>query len=125
MYSIKFPDMFSYSKTNLIKDNEATLSNTKLLIGAWKNSLYGDPFFGTNVKQYVYEQNNVILRDIIIDDLFESIRMFIPQILVKREWIKITQENQALYATINCINKLDNQPDMFTIRLLRENENEY
>ena len=125
MYSIKFPDMFSYSKTNLIKDNEATLSNTKLLIGAWKNSLYGDPFFGTNVKQYVYEQNNIILRDIIIDDLFESIRMFIPQILVKREWIKINQENQDLYATINCINKLDNQPDMFTIRLLRENENEY
>lgn len=122
MYSIKFPDMFSYSKTNLIKDNEATLSNTKLLVGAWKKSLFGDPYFGTNVKQYVYEPNNIILRDVIIDDLFESIRTFIPQILVRREAIKIIQQDRELYATINCINKLDNQPDMFNIKLTNDNE---
>lgn len=123
MYSIKFPDIFSSAKTNLIKDNEATLSNTKLLIASWKDSLFGDPYFGTNIKRYVYEQNNIILRDIIIDDIFESIRTFIPQILVRRDWIKINQKNSELYATINCINKLDNQPDMFDIRLTNDNRN--
>ena len=120
MYSIKFPDMFSGAKTNLIEDSTATLSNIKLLLTSWKKSLFGDPYFGTNLKKYIYEQNNIILRDIIIDDIFVSLQTFIPQISLKRSDIKISLNKTEIYATINCINKIDNQPNMFEIKLNTE-----
>ena len=117
MYSIKFPDMFDGAKTKLVEGNQATLSNINLLLSSWKTSLFGDPYFGTNLKKYIYEQNNIILRDVIIDDIFVSLQTFIPQIHVTRKDIKINLNKTELYVTINCINKIDNQPNMFEIKL--------
>ena len=80
MYSINFPEMFNPAGTKLIQDHEATASNLRLLLASWKRSLLGDPYFGTNIKAFLYEQNNVILKDIIIDDIYVSIQQFMPQI---------------------------------------------
>lgn len=118
MYSISFPNMFGTATTNLTEDHTATLSNIKLLLNTWKKSLFGDPFFGTKIKEYVYEQNNIILHDIIIDNIYMSIKQFIPQVYLTRKDIKIQAEKTSIYITINCINKIDNQPDMFNIELV-------
>lgn len=118
MYSIKFPDMFGTAVTNLVEDHEATISNMRLLLASWKTSLFGDPYFGTKVKEFIYEQNNVILHDIIIDNLYTSLKQFIPQVHLTRKDITIVADRTSLYATINCINKIDNQPDMFSIELM-------
>ena len=67
MYSIAFPDMFSSAKTNLVEDHQASSSNLKLLLGADKTALFGDPQFGTALKKFFYEQNNMILKDLLID----------------------------------------------------------
>ena len=80
MYSIAFPDMFSSSSTLLYKDRDATASNMKLLLGSWKKSLIGDPYFGTNLKRFLYEQNNIILQDLIIDEIYISLHIFMPQV---------------------------------------------
>jgi hypothetical protein len=117
MYSIAFPDMFNSGGTKLLKDQEATISNTRLLLASWKNSLFGDPYFGTNIKRFIYQQNNIILRDLIIDDIFVSLQQFIPQINVKREDIEIINDGVDVYANINCINKLEDQPNMYQIKL--------
>lgn len=47
MYSIKFPDMLSSAKTNLVADKAASLSNLKLLLKSKRGELFGDPYFGT------------------------------------------------------------------------------
>lgn len=117
MYSIAFPDIFSTTNTNLLEDSKATLSNISLLLASWKKSLLGDPYFGTNLKKFIYDQNNIILQDLIIDDILVSLQTFIPQISVTRKDIKITSDRTAIYATINCIYKIDNQPNMFQIKL--------
>lgn len=117
MYSIKFPDMLSSARTNLIKDKEATLSNTRLLLASWKTSLFGDPYFGTNIKRFIYEQNNIILRDIIIDDIYVSLTEFIPQLYVTRKDITLSLNQNTIICTINCINKLNNEIDLYTINL--------
>ena len=49
MYSIGFPEMFSSAGTRLVEDREATMSNLRLLLASWKNSLFGDPYFGCNI----------------------------------------------------------------------------
>ena len=117
MYSIAFPEMFKSASTNLVEDNEATLSNMSLLLASWKKSLFGDPYFGTRLKTFIFEQNNVVLRDLIIDEIYVSLKQFIPQIDLKRKDIKIYSNGTGVYTTINCINKIDNQINLYEIEL--------
>lgn len=120
MYSIQFPDMLSNAKTNLVKNHDATMSNLRLVLASWKTALFGDPYFGSNIKRFIHEQNNIILRDIIIDDIYTTILEFMPQVYVKRENISLTLDRTNIYCTINCINKLDNENNLFNINLTED-----
>lgn len=117
MISIAFPKMFDSARTILVEGSSATLQNIHLLIASVRGSLLGDPYFGTNIKKYIYEQNNIILRDIIIDSLLVALQTFIPQIHVTRKDIKLYSTRESIYATVNCINKLDNEVNTFEIKL--------
>lgn len=118
MYSINFPDMFTTARTYLLKDKEATISNLKLLLKSVEQSLFGDPGFGCRIRNFMFEQNNIILHDLVIDDIYVAIQKFMPQIYIKRDDIKIFSEGVRIYATINCINKIDNTTNLFEIDLL-------
>ena len=122
MYSLNFPTMFTNNTTSLIEDKQATLSNLKLLIASDKFSLLGDPYFGTNIKKFVYEQGSTVFRDLLIDELYTAIKVFMPQISVTRKDIKITIDREQVYATINCIYKLDNTINLYTIKLTDDGE---
>lgn len=117
MYSIDFPNMFESSRTRLVKDSKATLQNIGLLLDSVKGSLFGDPYFGTRLKSFIYEQNNIVLRDLIIDDILVALQTFIPQISVKRSNIELVLHRTDIYANINCINKIDNEVNLFQIKL--------
>ena len=120
MQSISFPNIFSGAKTNLVEDNKATLQNMRLLFHSDKGALFGDPYFGSKLKRYIFEQNNIILRDIIIDDILVLIQTFIPQVAVTRKDIKLVSDKATIYAEVNCINKLDNEPNLFRISLMTD-----
>ena len=120
MYSIAFPNMFDGAQTNLVKDTGATVQNIRLLIESCRGSLLGDPYFGSKIKKYIYEQNNIILRDIIIDDILVLLQTFIPQIHITRKDIKLISNKQEIFANISCINKIDNEADMFQIKLTND-----
>lgn len=117
MYSINFPDMFTTSRTKLIKDHDATLSNLKLLLASEKTSLFGDPYFGTILKRIIYEQNTPVLQDLVIDEIYTSILMFMPQIKIERKDISLSSDGTNLYAKINCINLIDYTNNLYNIRL--------
>ena len=120
MISIKYPDIFSTSKTNLVEDRDATYSNMKLLLTSWKNSLIGDPYFGTNLKKFIYNQNNTVLKDLIIDDIYVSILTFLPQVSINRKDIKVDSDGADVFTTITCINKLNSIVDTYNIMLTQE-----
>ena len=117
MKSFSFQNMFSSARTNIVEDNEATLSNTRLLLLSFKKTLLGDPYFGSNLKKFIYEQNNIVLQDLIIDDIYLCITTFIPQLYINRKDIKLISDGSTIRATINCINKIDNIPNMYEISL--------
>lgn len=117
MYSINFPDMFNSTNTILLKDHEATSSNLVLLLYSVKKSLFGDPYFGTNLRNYLFEQSNLILRDIVIDDIYTAIKVFMPQISLKREDISVELDGVDVKAKINCINLIDHKNNLFIINL--------
>ena len=122
MISLSFPKMFSPGRTLLFEDHEATASNLKLLLGSDKYGLFGDPYYGCLLKRTIYEQNNKVLQDLLIDAIYTAIREFMPQIKLNRNNIKIRSTNTELFATINCINLIDYQTDMYEIKLTSSEE---
>lgn len=120
MNSFSFPNIFSGGKTNLVYDKEAAKSNLKLALGATKMSLLGDPYFGTNLKKYLYEQADTVLADIIIDEIYSAIQVFVPQIITQRKDIKIIIDGTNVLAQVTYIYLNDIIPDMFIISLTEE-----
>lgn len=120
MVSLKFPEMFSSGRVNLVSDKEAALSNLKLTIGASKQTLLGDPFFGTNIRKYTFSQNSQVLRDLIQDEIYSSIRVFVPQILCNRDDIKVEAQGAKITASIRFKYLTDQTVDIYKIDLFDE-----
>lgn len=122
MRSIAFPIMLGNSSTNIIRDHDATASNLKLLLLSDKTSLFGDPYFGTNIKKLIHDQNNIVIRDLVIDDIYTAITTFMPQIIVKRGDIKVTSDKSNVYVNIKCLNLIDYTTDLYNINLTSSEE---
>lgn len=120
MKSIQFPEMFTRTVTNTVSDYDATLQNLKMLLWSEKGELFGDPYFGTGIKRYLYDQNDAVLVDILIDDIYTAIVLFMPQIRVERKDIKLFRSSKGkVTAKINALNKADFSTDMYEIVLLQ------
>ncbi len=122
MVSIAFPNMLGNSSTNLVRDKVATLSNTKLLLMSVKTSLFGDPDFGTNLLKLMFEQNNVVLRDLVVDDIYTAIAVYIPQIVVNRDDIVVVSDGTDIFVSFKGTNQLDFTIDTYTINLTKDEE---
>lgn len=122
MKSIAFPNIFRTTSTNIVSDKEATASNLKLLIQSYKKELFGDPYFGTNLLKLFYEQNNIVLRDLVLDDIYVTIQTFMPQIDIDRKNISIVSDRYSMSVNIRCINKLDYSFEDYTIKLISGEE---
>ena len=117
MQSIKFPKMLSSTTANLVSDHEATAQNLVLLLRSDRQSLSGDPSYATVLKRLLFEQNNIILKDIIIDEIYSSIVTFMPQVSLTRNDIQLKIEKDVIYVTISCVNLKDKKPNLYTIKL--------
>lgn len=127
MRSIKFPKMFNSTNTEVWKSTEhkeATMQNILTLLSSYRNELLGDPYFGTKIKQYFFEQNSYILKDVIIDMIYNSLATFIPQVRIERKNIDIIQDREKgkLYCTIKAINQIDYTLNSYSL-VLFESEN--
>jgi len=125
MRSWKFPKMFSTNSSNIWKSteyHEATTQNTILLLHTTRGELFGDPYFGLMVKRYMFDQNNYVLRDAIIDMIYTQLAIFIPQVRVKRKDIEIIQDKEKgkLYCRFSGINQIDYQLNTYNLVLLDE-----
>ena len=118
MKSIRFPKMFTKTSTLTVENYYATLQNLKMLLFSDKGELFGDPYFGTNLKKFLYNQNDVILRDLLIDDIYTAILTFMPQVRVERKDITIKAEGNVVKAYITALNKVDFQTNLYSIVLL-------
>ena len=117
MYSLAFPKMFDGNNVKLYEDHEATASNLKLLILSTRTELFGDPYYGTSLKNAIYEQSDHIIIDLLIDDVYTSILTFMPQLYLTRNDISITSDKADIFVNIKCTNRLDYQTDLFNINL--------
>lgn len=127
MRSLKFPKMFNTNSSNVWKSSEyleATKQNTILLLHTTRGELFGDPYFGLMIKRYMFDQNNYILRDAIIDTIYTQLAIFIPQVHVKREDINIVQDKQKgkLYCEFSGISQIDYTNNTFNLVLFEDKD---
>jgi hypothetical protein len=119
--------MFGTSHTEVWEESEyktATAQNLKLVLLSMRGELLGDPYFGMLLKQYTFEQNSYILRDILADLIYTQVAVFIPQLKVERSGIRIFQDRRKghLLCQIHGVNKIDYTPNTFELLLLSNNE---
>lgn len=120
MYSIAFPKMFTNSTTILYQDREATLSNLKLTLLSEKTSLFGDPYFGTKLRQVIFSQNSPTLKDIVIDDIYTAVLIFVPQLKLSRNDIKVKSSDDFLFCEFVATNLIDYTVDLYQIKLTED-----
>ena len=117
--SIAFPNMFTRTSTNFVSDKEATFQNLKYLILSEKGELFGDPFYGVGLKKYLFDQNDTIIKDLVLDDMYTAIATFMPQLRINRNDLKLrTGDKGEIFVDIRAINQLDFTTDLYSIVLL-------
>lgn len=116
MNSIGWPKMFN-GGTIVNKDNEATLNCLHLLLSSEVGTYSFDPDFGIKIRRFYFEQNNYILKNILIDEIYTKICTFCPQLFLERKNIKITQEDKKLKAEIYCKNRENFETNSFSLVL--------
>lgn len=127
MRSIHFPHMFNTNSTRVWKSSEhlnATKQNTKLVLYSERGELIGDPYFGLMLRRFMFDQNNYILRDQIIDMIYTQLAIFIPQVHVERKDITVFQDREKakLYCEFSGINQIDYQLNTYQLVLFDSNE---
>ena len=127
MRSIKFPHMFNTNSTRVWKSSEhrnATKQNTKLVLYSERGELIGDPYFGLMLRHFMFDQNNYILRDQIIDMIYTQLAIFIPQVHVERKDITVFQDREKakLYCEFSGINQIDYKLNTYQLVLFDSNE---
>ena len=117
--SIAFPNMFTGTSTNFVTDKEATFQNLKYLILSEKGELFGDPFYGVGLKKYLFDQNDTIIKDLVLDDMYTAIATFMPQLRINRNDLKLrTGDKGEIFVDIRAVNQLDFTTDLYSIVLL-------
>ena len=122
MNAVRFPNMLSSNKTVVIKDLEATKQNLTLLLTSYKKTMLGDPYFGTNLRKLLFESNNAVLRDLVIDDIYTTINTFMPQLRVVRKDIEVISDRNSVRVNLKAQNLLDFSLNEYNIKLLEVEE---
>lgn len=124
MNSFSFPDMINKTSGRFIEvsDRDATAQNLRLLLLSSKTSLLGDPYFGTNLKKLLFNPRDIVIKDLVIDEIYTAVSIFMPEITITRNDIKIEEQMGRLIVSINAIYNNSMARSLFTIPLLNIEE---
>ena len=117
MYSLSWPNMFNSATTNLSEDKQAIKTNVLLLLNTEKLTLFGDPYYGTFLLPALFQPNNNVIVDLLIDEIYDVLNTYMPQISVNRNDIRIYSNKIDLIAEIIIRYKISNTTDLYRIKL--------
>lgn len=118
MYSLSFPNMIKNNQVQLVRDVDATQSNLALAILSNKKSFIYDPDFGCTLGNMFFNQNNDLIPELVIDQIYSCIVTFMPQLQLTRNDITLEQHASGVDVKIKVKNVLTNEVSMYSIALL-------
>lgn len=122
MDSIQFPKMFSNTSTNLVQNYEASKQNCLLLLRSEETGLFGDPYFGTILKKLTFDPNNMILKDMAVDEIYTKLAVFMPQFTINRNDIRIRFDRARVYCTFKARYKESFELNTYSLYLMNAQE---
>ena len=123
MYSIAFPDIFNGSKVNLNKDYDAIKINLKSLLMSNRGGLYGDPHYGLNLKQILWDQAaRPVVIELLKDEIFNAIYSYMPQIEITRDDIDVQVDGNIVHAEIEVKADESIPSNLFKIKIMLDEE---
>ena len=125
MRSYKFPKMFNSNSSRIWRTDEygkATRQNALVLLQSERGEFECDPYFGILLKHFMFNQNNYILKDMLIDTIYTQIAIFLPQIKIDRNSIDLIPDTLKgrLYCSFSGINQIDYTHNTFNLLLFDE-----
>lgn len=117
MKSIAFPKMFNSNSTIITTDDDASRQNLILLLQSEKGQLFGDPYFGVRLRKYLFDQNNFVLKEVLIDEIYTQLALFAPQYRVNRKDITIIADKAKLFIRFKAVNQANFKTDMYNLQL--------
>jgi len=115
--------MFNKSHINLEKDYDAIKQDLILLLGSNKGGLYGDPWFGTEIKSILWDQahEDIAVR-IIKEQIYESIYSYMSNnVTINPDDVIVNIIDNYVNVQINLSAYSNKENDMLNISLLNEN----
>lgn len=123
--SFSFPDMINkYSGGfNAIGNKEAVKQHIQLLLHSIKTELLGDPFYGTDLQRLIFDPNDIVVKDRVIDEIYMAIRLFVKEVIITRKDIKITQDKRGTASVeLKLTYDKDGTNDLLNIQLISSEE---
>lgn len=123
--TIKCPNCFKVStgNTQVLTDSKSINNRLGLLLLTSKGELLGDPNYGTNLMRYIYENNNYILHDSIVEEILTAVDTYEPAIYLSADDITITPHDNKVDISIAYYIKNTGELEIFELSLAKEDEN--
>lgn len=96
--SITHPKMISITNGNVDIDKLDTSINRSiaLILLTGKGEVFGNPEFGSNIRKFLFDNYNDNLKELIIDEIIDSVSKWEDRIIINRSDISIEQEDLTL-----------------------------
>lgn len=107
---------FKRSKTAYpaaVEDNDLIKQSLFQIIRTGQGQRIMRPGFGTNLHQYVFENNGPVLAEMIRADLSISISRYEPRVILRN--IEVTENDNELLLTVQYVVVATRMPDSVTI----------
>ena len=99
---IKYPNTFSLTQGNTLLADEIESINQSiaLILSTSKGELFGDPTFGSTIKEFFYDYVGESMNQELIYTISEELNDQEPRIIVSPSNIGVTTENSTVKITI-------------------------
>lgn len=84
MSTIKYPDTINLS-TGKMEYSEGNISIEEclgLLLSSSKGELLGDPNYGCNLREILFENNEVLVKELAINDIINAVATYEPRVRI-------------------------------------------
>lgn len=122
--TIRFPDIFNKvtGKCSVVTGQESINKCLFLLINSTVGELIGDPSYGANILENVYDHNNVILNQVLKDKIASAIKMYEPRITVNDWDISVENNMNTATITVSYYIKEEGKYDTYTLSMLAKGD---
>ena len=120
--TLSFPNIFNVTtgKTNLDTGKQSIDRCLYLLLNSMTPELLGDPIFGSDIIEHVFDYEGSLLEEMIRSKILNAVNLYEPRISVTAEDITLTYEDKSVLITMEYIIKAEGTKSSFTLAMITE-----